>query len=118
MNYNYLANSLEVIIGSDSTPAQVTDYCLGNEIISTNLKILYNNSQNAIDANRKFDNPLILHSTKTFYNASLIDNINIREVGLIAKDGYGYSYLLLREVFETPIILVPDNSISLTITIN
>ena len=118
MNYNYLARNLEIVVGSDDTPAQVTDYQLGNEIISTDLKVTYTNSQNAMNPERDSTNPLILHSTKTFYNASLINNITIKEIGLITKDGYGYSYLLLREVLENPIILAPDNTISLTITVN
>lgn len=118
LNFYYLASGLEVVVGSGNTPATVNDYQLDNQIISANLKELYKNSQNKVDCNRSYLNPLIMHAQKQYYNASLIDNIIIKEIGLITKDGYGYEYLLLREVLNEPIILGPDETITLTITLN
>ncbi len=118
MNYNYLASGLEIIIGSGDTVAKVTDYQLENEILSPNLKVLFKNSQNKVNASREYDNPLILQAVKTYYNSSLIDSITIKEIGLITKDGFGYSYLLMREVLSQPIVLGPDETITLSVTFN
>lgn len=118
LSFNYLASGLEVVIGNGDTPATVNDYQLNNEIISPNLKELFKASQNKTNCNREYNAPLIMHAQKQYYNASLIDSIAIKEIGLITKDGYGYSYLLLREVLNEPIILGPDETITLTIIVN
>ena len=116
-NYNYLASSLEIIVGTGTTAPTVQDSQLENEITSINLQTVSKNSRNAEDADISKDNPIIMHAIKTYYNSSLINSITINEIGLIAKDGFGYSYLLYRDVLIDPIIILPNETATISIII-
>ena len=117
-NYSYLCNNMEIVVGSGITAANVHDIKLENEITASNLKCLYKRSQNAISDCVNWRSPLIMHATKTYYNSSSTENIVINEIGLITKDGYGFDYLLVREVLEDSLIIEPDEIVTLTITID
>ena len=116
-SYNYLASSLEVVVGTGTTAANVNDYQLENEITSTNLQILSKSSKNKQDIYAPEAGVVIMQADKVYYNSSLINSITINEVGLIAKDGFGYSYLLYRDVLNTPIVILPNDSATISIII-
>lgn len=119
LNYNSLVQNMQIIVGSGTTAANVFNYSLENEITSAELKISYSGGRNKEYCDCSYNkSPIIMHATTTFYNSSLNRNIEINEIGLITKDETGASYLLFREVLAESLILHPDETITLTITIN
>jgi hypothetical protein len=120
MNYSYLAGSLELIVGSGDTEPTVKDYKLENEIINSELVVLSKDSENLHNLTTKTynDNYPIIEVTKTYKNNSLTESFTINEVGVIAKDKYGFSYLFIREVLEEPYIILPQETATFTLTLD
>lgn len=119
LGYSSLASSLKIIVGTGTTAAAPTDYCLENEITSSNLKIICNDSRNKRNCNCTYTVGIIMEASVTLKNISLDDTIVIKEIGLAAEDDTGASYLLMREVLNSPYItLAPDESIALTLIVN
>ena len=120
MNYSYLAGSLELIVGSGNTTPVVTDYRLENEIVDSELAVLSKDSENLHNLITKTynDNYPIIEVTKTYKNNSLTESFTVNEVGIIAKDKYGFSYLFIREVLEEPYIIAPQETATFTLTLD
>ena len=120
MNYSYLAGSLELVFGSGDTEPTVQDIKLENEITVPYLVTISKDSENLHNLTGKTASNSfpILHATKVIKNNSLEDNITINEIGMIAKDGYGFSYLLIREVLDSPYILEPQDTATFTLTLD
>lgn len=127
MNFNYLAQNMEVVVGrglidpeeGETDVALATDIALKSEITDTNLVTIYSSSRNAHNCNGDYNIPISLHATKTYFNVG-DTSIVIKEIGLITKDGFGYSYLLIRNALEENdwITIAPNETKTITITID
>ena len=125
MSFNTLVQNMEVVVGSGPVDPNITDVALPtdialkNEITDTNLVTVYNGSLNESVCNSSYTTPIILHATKTYTNVGS-ESISIKELGLIAKDGLGYSYLLIRNVLtgNDIITIAPGETKTITVTID
>lgn len=122
LGYSSLANNLKIVVGSGNTPVTPNDFCLANEITSSNLVVIAADSRNKNNCNTDYNVRIIMEASATLKNISSNDTITIKEVGLVTQDDTGASYLLMREVLgseQYPIItLMPNETFALTLGVN
>ena len=122
LGYSSLANNLKIVVGSGDTPVTPNDFCLANEITSSNLVVIAADSRNKNNCNTDYNVSIIMEASATLKNISSTDTITIKEVGLVTQDDTGASYLLMREVLgseQYPIItLNPNETFALTLGVN
>lgn len=151
--YTYAAQSLMIIVGSETTTPEVEDFNLKSLIIDNDLSVISRNSRNYETRSGTYINSPIMHATVTYQNTKSTSlgsegNFVVNEIGLIAycpthhlggwttsifddkdrtgdmhNDFYGvnptqgYSFLLAREVLETPVVIAPGETATFTITV-
>jgi len=105
-------NEVSIILGSDGREPTVNDSHIYGEWSSDALSKISETRSYVTSYSQNY----ILMVQATFKNNSLDNNIEVKEIGLVAGSGY-YSYLISRDVFDSPIIIRPQATQSFTVTI-